>query len=295
MQQKKRFLLLLLAITIAFASNGQFDNEKYGANFIFVNKGNSNKTGDISFEKYDFRISFPKSLRKPGSTIFQKFNYSKININYDIQPNFDAELENFHSIAYTLGYSTLLYKGWYFIAFLSPNVSSNFESSINFDEIRLSGMALFTKPINKNKKLMLSLGALYSSTIGIPAPIPIASLMWKPNPKWTLNIGFPRFNIQYQATQNTELGVNLFVAGENFTLTNNIPVNTANSKIDNISIMNIGGGLYLNQNLTKKLRFTFNSGYTFYRDFKFQNGNNEVIDIDLGNNVFINTGISIGL
>jgi len=292
---QKHFILPLLFLCSSLIAQAQIDHEKYGADYIFIGKGSSNSGGDVSFEKYDFRASFPKKLEKPGSKIFHKLNYSKTNIDYGIIPLTGTELEHFHSIAYTFGFSKPLKNGWYLTTFISPNISSNFESSISFSELRLFGMALFSKAINKKKNLILNLGALYSSTIGFPAPIPVASLMWKPDPRWVINFGFPQFDINYQATTSLTIGTSLFMSGENFTLTDDIVYDGNNTKIDNVSIMNIGGGLYLNKKITKIIKLNVNSGYTFYRNFEFKDGNDSVHDFNLDNNFYIKAGISIGL
>lgn len=291
----KHFILPLLFLCISLIAQAQIDHEKYGADYVFIEKGSSDNAGNISFEKYNFRVTFPHKLKKPGFTIFHKLNYSRTNIDYGITLLTKTELEHFHSIAYTFGFSKPLKNGWYLTTFISPNISSNFESSINFDEIRLFGMAIFSKAINKKKNLILNIGALYSSTIGFPAPIPVASLRWKPDAKWTINFGFPQFDISYQATTTTTLGTNLFMSGENYTLTDDIVYDGNNTKIDNVSIMDIGGGLYLNQKITKMIKLNVNSGCTFYRNFEFKDGKDSVHDFNLDNNFFIKAGISIGI
>ncbi|RUT72898.1 DUF6268 family outer membrane beta-barrel protein [Ancylomarina longa] len=292
--KNKIILLSLLLVSLTIDLQAQMQKEIFGSDYSFIGKSNSDASGDITFEKYEIRASFPIKLKKPGLRLIQSLRYARTNIDYGIKPFSGTELESFHSIAYTLCFSKPLKKGWYFTAFISPNISSNFQSSVNWDEIRLFGMALFSKPINKKRNLVLSLGALYSTTLGAPTPIPIASLMWKPNQKWTINFGFPRFDIQYQLSSATTIGTNLFVMGENFTLTNDIAYDGNNSKIDNIKIMNIGGGLFLNQKITKMIKLNLNSGYTFYRQFNFQDGQNTVVDYKLNHNLYIKGGISVG-
>jgi hypothetical protein len=292
---KKLILLSIVFFITSYVAQAQFNKERYGADYTFIGKGNSDEGGDVSFEKYDFRITFPKKLKNPGSRLFHKFEYAKTNIDYGTTPIVDAELESFHSISYTFGFAKPLKNGWYFNAFISPSVASNFESSINFDELNLFGMALFTKPINKQKNLMLSLGALYSNSLGFPAPLPVVSLMWKPDNKWTINFGFPRFDINYKASESTLIGTNLILAGENFTLTDDIVADGSDQKVDNIRMMNVAVGLFLNQKITKKISLNVNSGYTLTRNFEFNDGSDKVVDFDLDNNLYIKAGFSIGL
>jgi hypothetical protein len=292
---RKYIISALFLLCFPLFTEAQMSSERYGADYIFMGKANSDNGGDISFEKYDFRISFPKKLKKSGSMIFLRLNYSKTNINYDFESLSGNELERFHSIAYTLGFSKVLKKGWFLTAFVSPNISSNFSSSVKLDELRFFGVVLFSKSINKKQNLFLNLGGMYSSSINFPAPIPLAGLLWKPNAKWTIDIGFPQLAINYQVSSSTSLGGNLFVEWEKFTLTNDVVYLGNDTKIDNISLMNMGCGLFLNQKITKMIKLNVNSGYTFSRNYEFKYGDSSVHDFDLGNTFFFKAGLSIGL
>ena len=292
---RKTLLITTIFLGIIIPLQAQIMQEKLGADYVFIGKGDNNNGNDISFEKYDFRFSIHKNLKTPGRRIFHTFNYSGVNIDYGSIPELETNLKNFHTISYTFGYARPLKKGWFLTAYIKPNISSNFESSVGFDELNLFGMALFSKPINERKNLILNLGVIYSNTIGINAPIPIAGLVWKPDQKWTLNIGFPMFDLKYQASDKTEIGANLFIAGENFTLTDKLVFNNQNSPIDNVSIMNIGGGLFLNQNITKKLILNVNTGYAFHRKFEFKDGSDKITDFNLDNNLFIKAGFKLSI
>lgn len=291
----KVIFILTLLLSSSLVSTAQFGRERFNTDITYIGKGNSSSEADVSFIKFNIGLTFPKNLNEKGMRIFHTIDYSNTHIDYGISPFLDADIKEFHSIAYTFGFSKPLKKGWFFTAFVKPNVSSNFESSISWDELNLFGMALFTKAINKQRNLMLSIGAIYSNTLGFPAPIPIASLMWKPDEKWTINFGFPRLDINYQFNPKTLMGVNLMVAGDNFTLSKKIKSEETNAAIDNIGIMNLGAGLYLNQKIAKKVSLKLNSGYTFYRNFEFNDGTDKVVDFELDNNFFFNAGIAIGI
>ncbi|MFA9372302.1 MAG: DUF6268 family outer membrane beta-barrel protein [Labilibaculum antarcticum] len=154
-------------------------------------------------------------MEKSGFVIFQRLNYSKTNIHYGLESLSANELESFHSIAHTFGYSKVIKKGWFLTAFDSPNISSNFNSPVNFDELHLLGVVLISKLIIKKKNLILNLGGMYSSQINFPVPIPIAGLLWKPDVKWNIDIGFPKLTVNYQVSSSTSLGENLFEEWEN--------------------------------------------------------------------------------
>lgn len=267
----------------------QFDRELAGVDYVRL--GDENSKNSVKFQKYSLRITIPKRLNEKGSFLINKFEYAKTVIDYSTGPSILKDLERFHTVSYTLGYRRSLKNNWSLIAMLTPQVSSNFRSSLGWEDIQLRGLVMFTKPIKPN--LRLSLGLMYGVTTGIPLPLPIFSMMWKPAPKWEVNVGFPRFGVKYQLAPKTRLGADLFMVGDNFTLTKDLFY--TDEKIDNIRIMNLGGGLSLTQKLTKHLKLKLNSGYTFYRKFEFLGGNDSVLEYNLDNDLYFKVGLSVGL
>lgn len=261
------------------------------AGFDYVNIGDGNSSHGAGFEKYSFRMALPKRLAKPGSALISKLEYSQTNVTYVNEPKFDGKVDQFQSISYSLAYRQALKNNWSLMAMFSPGVSSNFDSSLQWGDIQLSGMLRFTKSIKPNMKL--SLGMMYSTTTGSPAPMPVFSMMWKPNKKWTVNLGFPRTDVQYQLSPKTVIGTEIFMAGDNVTLSEDLYRDA--EKIDNIRIMNVGSGLKFSQKITKYIKLNLSSGYTFYREYEFLDGNDSVMEYDLDNNFYVKAGISIGL
>ncbi|MFT5749956.1 MAG: hypothetical protein ACI93S_001229 [Ancylomarina sp.] len=285
----KKYIFSILVLCLCIPAFAQFDKELAGIDYVRL--GDENSKNSIKFQKYSIRITIPKRLKKKGSFLINKFEYAKTSIDYSSGVSILKDLERFHTVSYTLGYRRALKNNWSLITMLTPQISSNFRSSLEWEDISLRGLALFTKPIKPN--LRLSLGLMYGATTGIPLPLPVFSMMWKPAPKWEVNVGFPKFGVKYTLTPKTKLSADLFMVGDNFTLTKDLFY--ANEKIDNIRIMNLGGGLSLSQKLTKHLKLKLNSGYTFYRKFEFLGGKDSVLDYNLDNDLYFKVGLSIGL
>jgi hypothetical protein len=287
MQKKQIFFILILFFSIPVVA--QFDRELVGVDYVRL--GDENSTNSVKFQKYSLRLTIPKRLNKEGSFLINKFEYAKTGIDYSSGPSILKDLERFHTISYSLGYRRSLKNNWSLIAMLTPQVSSNFRSSLEWEDIKLRGVVMFTKPIKPS--LRLSLGIMYGATTGVPIPLPVFSMMWQPASKWEINIGFPKFGVKYQLAPKTKLGADLFMVGDNFTLTKDLFY--TDEKIDNIRIMNLGGGLSLTQKLTKHLKFKLNSGYTFYRKFEYLGGKDSVLEYNLDNDLYFKIGLSIGL
>jgi len=285
----KKYIVSILLLCLFIPAFAQFDRELAGVDYVRL--GDENSRNSVKFQKYSLRLTIPKRLNDKGSFLINKFEYAKTSIDYSSGPSILKDLERFHTVSYTLGYRKSLKNNWSLIGMLTPQVSSNFRSSLEWEDIQLRGLVMFTKPIKPT--LRLSLGVMYGTTTGVPLPLPVLSMMWKPAPKWEVNVGFPRFGVKYALTPKTKLSADLFMVGDNFTLTKDLFY--TDKKIDNIRIMNLGGGLSLTQKLTKHLKLNLNSGYTFYRKFEFLGGTDSVLDYNLDNDLYIKVGLSVGL
>jgi len=285
----KKYIISILILCLCIPAFAQFDRELAGVDFVRL--GDENSKNSVKFQKYSLRLTIPKRLNEKGSFLINKFEYAKTSIDYSSGPSILKDLERFHTVSYTLGYRRSLKNNWSLVAMLTPQVSSNFRSSLEWEDIQLRGLVMFTKPIKPT--LRLSLGVMYGTTTGVPLPLPVLSMMWKPTPKWTVNVGFPRLGIGYELSPKTKIGADLFMVGDNFTLTKDLFY--INEKIDNIRIMNLGGGLKLSQKLSKYLKLKVQTGYTFYRKFEFLGGKDSVLDYNLDNDMYFKVGLSVGL
>ncbi|MDE5423544.1 DUF6268 family outer membrane beta-barrel protein [Ancylomarina sp. DW003] len=285
----KKYILIILVLCFCMPAFAQFEKELAGVDYVRL--GDENSKNSVKFQKFSFRLTIPKRLNDKGSLLLNKFEYAKTSIDYSSGPSILKDLERFHTVSYTLGFRKPIKNNWSLIAMVTPQISSNFRSSLEWEDLQLRGLVMFTKPIKPT--LRLSLGIMYGTTTGVPLPLPVFSMMWKPAPKWEVNVGFPRFGVKYAFTPKTKLSADLFMVGDNFTLTQDLFY--TDQKIDNIRIMNLGGGLSLTQKLTKHLKLKLNSGYTFYRKFEFLGRKDSVLDYNLDNDMYFKVGLSVGL
>ncbi len=284
----KKNIIIIIFLCLGLSSFAQFDRDLFGIDYIRLGDGNSSNS--VKFQKSSFRLTIPKRLNDKGSMLLNKFEFAKTKIDYSSDLSILNDLEKFQTISYSLGYKQSLKNNWSLIGMMTPQISTNSKSSIGWEDINLRGMLMFSKSVRPN--LRLSLGAMYDATTGIPLPLPVFSLVWQPSQKWQVNVGFPQFGINYQLGPKTKLGADLYIVGDNFTLTDDLSY--ADQKIDNIRIMNIGGGLSLTQKLTKHLKLNLKSGYTFYRKFEFRDDADAVLDFNLDNDLYLKAGISFG-
>lgn len=288
-RKQRKIVILLFTLLISLSVHAQMEKELAGVDFVRL--GSNNSANSVRFDRYSIRFAMPLSLKKEGSLLISKFEYAQTNIDYPfVDANLD-ELERFHTISYSIGYMRKLKNNWALMGMVSPKISSNLTSSVQWKDIRLMGMLMFIKKINPNMNLQI--GAMYSETTGIPAPLPMFSFMWKYKEKWSFNLGFPRFQIKYKVGKNTEIGTNLTMVGDNYTLSKTLY--NEEKKMDNVRIMNMGGGLQVNQKLYKMINLNLSSGFTFNRRFEFLDDRDRIMKFDLDNDWFMKLGVSIGL
>lgn len=283
----------ILFLLNTFLTQAQIKSETHefsGIDYTLIEKSKSKQAGSVSYSRTDFRISLPVALKKNKRFLFHNLNYSKTKIGYGQIPNVNTEIENFHTLGYTIAYFQPLKRDWNLTATLSPNISSNFKSGLKMKEIQIYGLLLFSKAINKKKNFILNLGLISSPSLGI---FPLISGQWHPNQNWTIALGLPEFDIEYKASTKTRVGTKLFIDGDEFTFSNDAQYK--NKKMDKLNILNMGTTVYLKQNISKSIHLSLDSGFTFYREFDFTRGNHKILTFDLENSLFIKAGLSVDI
>ncbi|TKG94277.1 hypothetical protein EYV94_13415 [Puteibacter caeruleilacunae] len=281
-------VLTFIIIYTSFSAKGQMNRELVHVDYTNIGSGNE---GGIAFEKSAVGFTLPTMLKKKGNVLFNTFEYANTRVDYGISNELTKYVNDFHMISYSVGYRKALKNKWGLTAMFTPRISSNFDSSLEWSDLRLMGLVMFSKPVRSN--LFLNLGVMYSATMGNNGLLPVFSMRWLPAPKWTVNVGFPRFGLEYEMNKNTQIGANLVLMGENFSLTDEI--SNDDITVDNIRMMNVGGGLTLKQKLTKMINLKLAAGYTFYRIYDLQYGTDKVDSFSLDDNFYLKVGISIGI
>jgi len=294
MKQTLKYIMLIFALLFVDNLYSQ-KMELLSLDYIEIGRGKVKGFTPISFSRYQVQVQLPTRLKKKGCFISNGFLYSSTNINYGDISNFSVkDLDHFQTLEYKFLYSAPLKNNkWRFTALFRPNLSTNSRLGENFEDIRFFGLAFYTKSINK--KFSYSLGALYGTTIGIPAPLPFLMLHYTPNRNWRFDLGFPRIYITNTIGENTKIGANLIFQGENITLDDKLEYKDQSTPIDNIKQNNVALGLFVKQKIYKYLYFNANVAYTLSRTYQFRKNNDILRDFNISNNIYVKAGISIGI
>ncbi|MCL3779897.1 hypothetical protein EMN47_05775 [Prolixibacteraceae bacterium JC049] len=267
--------------------------------YVHIGSGNTELDSKIAFTKYGAELTIPQKL-KSKDYIFHTLNYSNLNVSYNQDPiNFtSSELEEFNSFSYRFTYLNIRENRLPYIISFSPTLSSNFEGSVQLKDIQFYGLFAFMKRYPSGS--MLHFGAMYSSSLGFPSPLPYVSYKMKWGGKWQANFGFPKLGVKCQISPKNELGAGLALTGENMRLGKNLDVTNAGGvqnkvvPIDNVRMQNIGGVLDWVHQLNDYSKIKIGAGYTFRRRYGFYDGNKKMREFKLNNNIFLRATLTFG-
>ena len=289
---KFAFAVIITAFIISSAQ-AQMEKEDLALDYSYIGSGDANESNAISFNKFIAKGTVYRKVTKNRFLFFHTVSYANININYSDALNIATELEHFHSFSYSIGASIPLKNKWRLTGVFSPTLASNFEGNVQLSDLQYLGIIFFGKTINQSRSLYLNIGAMYSNTLGSPAPLPYFSLTWSPNTKFKYEFGFPNTGITYKANKKLSFASKLFITGDNLTLSDNLTYQNQTTPIDNIRLSNFGWGLDVKKKFNKYISLKVAGGYTFSRKFEFNDGSKVLQDFKLDNNFYTNIGLSI--
>jgi len=282
---------LFVIITTSFGqSNENYDVQLFG--YWVTNEENS----EASFQSHmlDAKL-FMKPISKTKKNLLMvraKLSYVKINYS-GVNADLFSDLVDFYSIGSTIAYIRIFRNSkWSFSGAFVPQLNSNFTDGVNTDDIFINAAALFN--YSNQDKSKISFGLTYTSTLGIPAPVPFINYWKSLSDMWEINLGFPKTCIT--SNINKKSSVDLY--GEFQGFNGNISKDFKNEFFENngiaqkISYRDIVTGFEYHY-LIKSLLLKFNASYTVNREFELQNTDyDSTYSFDMGNNFNIGIGMS---
>lgn len=316
---KRIYALCTLCLLLQTVVCAQKEEELVGFDFTYVGEGKVSDQLKISIQRYDLRAMIPMKLRKKDAYLLHGINLGRSNVKYGTHIANEAKVNRFHTISYNLTLAKPIRNGWYMYAGGGPHVASNFDSGLQWRELQFNGMLMFSKMLGKEEKLEFSCGVFYHPSFGVESPLPMIGMTWRPNQNWDINFGFPEFSVNYKLGKNSSLGANLFITGDEYTLSkgerlfntlageigeeNNLtPEQMQNlseeeldqkyKKINRFSYSDYGVGLMFKHKMFNCLQLRLNSGYTFYRKMEFKKNQKKIVEEKSTDKLFIQAGIS---
>ena len=228
------FLLILLGVLHNECQAQFLDLARVEYTVVPGNKSN------FEYSRRRILFNYPFQM-KNGAYLFAGLDYSDIHLRYteEIDSFNKDETDDFTLLDLNLSYTFEVNKDWRFGIQITPGISSNLETNLEWDDAVISSVIAFVKdmknPDNGKKPYRIIVGAAYSGSSGVPFPIPFISFYKKFHPKWSYNIGVPVMNLQYHASESIRFKLFGTLDGFNSNVQRNQVLNT-NEEINRIRI-----------------------------------------------------------
>lgn len=260
---------------------------------------------DNSFRRFKSFINFPIKLNENGAYLVPGIEYTNTNLKYNDPAVFETnDLERFQSIRASLGYTYKMNELWRFGAEAGLMAASNFEQKKMIgDDLIYTGAVYFIKTKEDERYIepvRLILGLSYSTTSGVPFPLPVVNYYKRFDPKWSYGLGVPKTNLKYYI--NEKNNVQAFVTLDGFfaNIQNNFAINPnttgGGTLAENISMTIVLAGLGYEYNFTDNLSLYLYAGHTIRNDIRLRDKNlDKVYTINETNSFYGRTGLKFSI
>ncbi|CAN5139896.1 hypothetical protein BH23BAC2_BH23BAC2_16960 [soil metagenome] len=261
---------------------------------------------DNSFRRFRTFLNFPIKLNENGAYLVPGIEYRNTNLKYNDPAGFDTnDLDRFQSFAASLGYTYKMSEKWRFGIEGGLMAASNFETGeLIGDDLIYTGAVYFIKTTEDERYIdpvRLILGLSYSTTSGIPFPLPVINYYKRFDPKWSYSLGVPKSNLKYYIDEKNSLQAFVTLDGFFANIQNNFPItpNSSSSNLqmaENISMTIVLAGLGYEYNFTDNLSLYLYAGHTLRNDIRLRDGNlDKVYTINETNSFYGRSGLKFSI
>ena len=234
---------------------------------------------DNSFRRFRSFVNFPIKLNEKEAYLVPGIEYENINLKYEDPALFArGELERFQSFTFSLGYTFKINEDWRFGANAGAKVASNFErNAVIADDLIYTGGIFFIK-IKEDERYVepvrLILGLHYSTTSGIPFPLPVVNYYKRFQPKWAYTLGVPKASLEYFINEKNTIQGFTSLDGFFANVQNNFDVDHTNTSekdiAANISMTILLAGIGYEYKFTDNLSFYLYTGHTLINNIRLR-------------------------
>lgn len=241
---------------------------------------------DNSFRRFRSFVNFPLKLNNKGAYLIPGVEYENTNLKYQDIVLFDTrDLERFQALELTLGYTYSMSEQWRFGVQGGVKVASNLErGDILKDDVIYTGAVYFIKTKEDERyeePVRLILGLAYSTTSGIPFPLPVINYYKRFSSNWSYTLGIPKSNLKYYINDKNSLQGFATLDGFFANIQRNFDVNPMNTSSDdiaeNISMTIVLAGLGYEYNFTDHFSFYLYAGHTLMNNIRLRDENLEKV------------------
>lgn len=187
---------------------------------------------------------------KIGKTsIFSNLNYRLMDFNYDHNTTDDPNrIEKIHEIKSVIIIRHPISSKWSILAIAMPTLAADFKKPASFDDLILDGIFGVSKKFGAESNLEIGLGVHAMYSFGETLITPGISIDYRSsNNKWLAQFYWPRLNVLYNLSPNTQIGLAGSIDWTRFNLKNYSGYD--GKQVDYAQFSTIHGGLQINKRL----------------------------------------------
>lgn len=134
-----------------------------------------------------------------------------------------------------------------------------------------SGNAMAMAIYNRSQTLTYMFGLAYNSNLQDLRVLPILGLNWRPDPKWSFAVGFPKTGVTYHVSKDLSFGAGFSGNGGSYYVKNNpLPVGNPRPLADSwLQQREVRFGIDANWKINQVIRVSGSVGQVLYRKFKY--------------------------
>lgn len=254
-----KWLCLCIAILILFFSNKSYSQIIQDVGGIAITAHNKTTFKDVPSESslsgnkfqlntYDAWLPVPP-FRVGKTSVFSTLNYRLMDFSYDNNTIDDPNrIEKIQEIKAVIVVRHPISSRWSILAIAMPTLAADTKKSISFDDLILDGILGVSKKFGTESNLEIGFGVHVLRSFGDVLITPGISIDYRStNNKWLAQFYWPRLNVLYNVSANTQVGLAGSIDWTRFNLKNYQGYN--GSEVDYAQFSTIHGGLQVNQRL----------------------------------------------
>ena len=245
---------------------------------------------DVQARAWRAGAAFPLMFAGGKIIVLNQLNYKRVGFYYKNYPENEDQIDQLQSVDYTFFLIDSLSTKWKMAALLIPGLASDFEGKLSGDDFMFQAAFGFIRQMKKD--FQLGFGVAYFREFGPPLIMPFLYFDWKINPRWSVYGLVPQsLDITCQINPMLDLGCSLKIDGNRYH-GNPDKYPEANPQID-YSEGTLSPNVHIH--LSKWVHLYAEGGYAFYRNFRFLDGSEEILSLDLKHNAYVRTGFVLGM
>jgi len=244
------------------------------------------------------KVSYPVVLSKETflmhEILFDRFDMDYKNWNEPL----GNKIEHGYAVKYNFMLKQMLSEKWYFMAFITPGLASDFKAKLSTDDLSFEAAVVFVRQYSQ--KFALGFGAAYSRQFGEPFPVPVLAIDWNNGSNMRMNAIIPS-SLQFWYMMSPRIELGLVMSGDGNMYHGDEKIYGGSKPRMRYSVITAGPSLKFR--LIQWLSLNIDGGYAFLRRFEFTNEDVIVNDVNIGdtkakydlkNAAFIRAALQIG-